>query len=89
MIFKKVTNNCIHALMMNKTFGKDLVIFLADFKEDVTDKISFKFTNSKIVKIDVAEHIIIKLFHFIYWQIGIINAFDHLHTKYGRDIQYT
>jgi hypothetical protein len=41
MIFKKVTNNCIHALMMNKTFGKDLVIFLADFKEDVTEKISF------------------------------------------------
>jgi hypothetical protein len=35
------SNNCIHELMMNNTFGKDLVIFLADFKEDVTDKISF------------------------------------------------
>jgi hypothetical protein len=41
MVFKKVTNNCIHALIMNKTFGKDLVIFLVDFKEDVFDKISF------------------------------------------------
>jgi hypothetical protein len=34
--------------MMNKTFGKDFVIFLADFKEDVTDKISlvYKFKDS-------------------------------------------
>jgi hypothetical protein len=43
MVFKKVTNNCIHALIMNtcKTFGEDLVTFLVDFKEDVSDKISF------------------------------------------------
>jgi hypothetical protein len=41
MVFKKVTNKCIHALMMHKTFGKDLVIFLVDFKEDDTNKISF------------------------------------------------
>jgi hypothetical protein len=42
MIFKKVTNNCIHALMMNKTFVKDLVIFLADFKVDGTELTSRK-----------------------------------------------
>jgi hypothetical protein len=28
-------------------------------------------------------------FHFVYWQIGITKAFDHLqHTKYGQDIQF-
>jgi hypothetical protein len=49
MVFKKATNNCIHALIMNETFGKDIVIFLDDIKEDVSDKISFKNLEAKLI----------------------------------------
>jgi hypothetical protein len=55
MVFKKVKNNCIHALRINKRFGKGHVIFLVDFKEDFTDKKSFY--KSEINKFEVAEHI--------------------------------